>query len=413
MQLKSKQIRKTLATATCGLLAATVQVDGAQANADEWEINASTLFYNEIDRITVYEETLSLKKEIGDDEFVSLKRTHDIITGASPTGAAIPSSAQTSTTPSGSSVVNSADEAPLNEFRDIRTAYNFTWDKPLSRLTKSSWSANYSYEYDYRSIGVSGLINKDLESRITTLNLGLSGNFDRISPTGGGVPKAMASVSDDTRYSSDQKLMMDWLLGVARVINRYTLMSLTYMRGFSSGYLNDPYKRVSRLNVDGTPSGSEQFEKRPEERDYNSVHFGVIHQRKDEKYSGDVIDAGYRYYWDDWDITSHTLDVRYRHDVKKGKNREYWQGHARLYRQSAASFYTYGLPVLGVDPEFASADYRLSTMATATMGLLYGRNIFKDVKITVRGEYLRQWYLSSKLESLNAFSVQGSLYYNF
>jgi len=413
MQLKAKHIRQTLATATCGLLAASVQVDVAHAKADEWEVNASALFYKEIDRINVYEETLSLKKEIGDDEFVLFKRTHDILTGASPTGAAAPSSAQTSTTPSGSSVVNDAGRAPLNEFQDIRTAFALTWQKPLDRLTKSTVTGNYSYEYDYVSFGASALFNQDLESRKTTLNVGMSGNFDRVSPTGGGVPIGMEVTTNDTRYPSNDKVMVDGMFGVTQVMNRHSLLTATYMKGFSAGYLNDPYKRVSRLNLDGSPSGSEQFENRPDWRDYNSMHLRLLHQRKDKKYNGDVVDASYRYYWDDWRVTSHTFEGRYRQDYKKTKDKEYWQAHVRLYRQSAASFYTYGLPVSGTDPEYASADYRLATLATATLGLLYGREVLKNVSVTVRGEFLHQWYLGSPLEDLNALSVQGSLYYRF
>ncbi len=413
MQLKRDQLRKTLATATCGLLAATAQLQPVQAKGEKWDFSASTLLYTEMDRITVYEETLDLKKELGEDEFLSLKRTHDIMTGASPTGAAAPPSTQTFTTPSGSSVTNTAGDSPLADFRDIRTAYNVAWDKPLSRLLKSTWSANYSYEYDYASFGLGGVLNKDLASRQTTLTGGLTANYDRVRPTGG-VPTGLAATTDTTRYPADQKLMTDWLFGISRVINRNTLGSMTYMGGFSSGYLTDPYKVVSRLNVDGTPSGSEQFENRPQERDYSSVHFRIIHYRTEKKYKGDVIDISYRYYQDSWDISSHTVDSRYRHDIKAGrKHHEFWQGHVRLYRQSAADFYTYGLPVLGTDPAFASADYRLATMATATLGLLYGRDFMKDVKVTVRGEYLRQWYMNGKLTPLNAFNVQASLYYAF
>ncbi|MDH5300213.1 MAG: DUF3570 domain-containing protein [Gammaproteobacteria bacterium] len=410
MQLKKRQIRQALATATCSLLAGVAAE--SQAKDGEWEVKASTLFYKEIDRINVYEETLSLKKELAQDESISLKRTHDIMTGASPTGAAAPTATQTFTTPSGSDVTNTAGESPLGRFQDIRTAYNVTWDKPMSRLLKASWAANFSYEYDYTSGGLSAYFSKDTEKRRVTWNFGASANYDRIRPNGG-VPTGLAATTDTARYPSDQKFMMDWLLGFSSVINRNTLGSMTYMGGFSAGYMNDPYKVISRLNVDGSPSGSEQFEKRPDERNYNSLHWRAVHQRKESQYAGDVVDLSYRFYWDDWEMDSHTLEGRYRHDVKNGSDGEYWQGHARLYRQSAASFYHYGLPVLSPDPGFASADYRLATAVTSTLGLLYGRKIFKDIDMTVRGEYLRQWYMSGDITPLNAIAVQGSLYYRF
>jgi len=418
MQLDKPSVRKALAAATCTLLATSLQIESVQAKDKKWEVNATGFFYTEPDRISVYEEILYLKKEIGDNEFLSIKRTHDILTGASPTGEAEPVSTATFTSPSGSKLVTNAGDTPLGEFQDIRTAYNFSWNKPLTRFLSGSFSANYSYEYDYMSIGMSSLFAKDLEGRKTTLNLGLSGSFDRIKPLGG-IPTGGNSTSDTTRYRWDQKLVLDYLLGVTRVLNRRALATLTYMRGLAGGYLTDPYKIFSILKSDGvTPDGATHFENRPESRSTSSVHLRVLRNRSDKKRRGDVIDSNYRYFWDDWGIISHTAELRYRMAVKnkKGKlspNDEHYTGHLRLYRQSAADFYTYGIPVGQVIPDFVSSDYRLANMATATLGLGWGRDIYKDVKIKLRGEYLYQWYLNSELNPLSALSAQASLYYDF
>ncbi|MDH5378696.1 MAG: DUF3570 domain-containing protein, partial [Gammaproteobacteria bacterium] len=60
-----------------------------------------------------------------------------------------------------------------------------------------------------------------------------------------------------------------------------------------------------------------------------------------------------------------------------------------------------------------SADYRLSSLATATVGIGWGQKYFKDLQVNVRGEFMYQWYIASELNALQAVSVQGSLYYQF
>ncbi|MEK6750614.1 MAG: DUF3570 domain-containing protein, partial [Pseudomonadota bacterium] len=215
---------------------------------------------------------------------------------------------------------------------------------------------------------------------------------------------------------SDQKFTYDTLIGTTLVMDRNTLATATFMMGASLGYLSDPYKHISRLNVDGTPSGSVQFERRPDERRYKSLHLRTLHSRTSKGAQGDVVDIAYRWYVDDWSIQSHTLDARYRHDLEgknSRKNKEYLQGHLRGYYQTAADFYYYGLPVLQPDPPFASADYRLAKLGTVTAGILWGQELIKDLTLTLRGEYLYQWYMETQLSPLGAVLTQAGLYYQF
>lgn len=98
-----------------------------------------------------------------------------------------------------------------------------------------------------------------------------------------------------------------------------------------------------------------------------------------------MLNASYRYYWDDWGVKAQTVDARYRFDF----GARYIEPHVRYSVQtSAADFYR---PFLqqGESPAFASADYRLAEMTTTTFGVKYGMP-FKSGELSVRLEFVRQ-----------------------
>jgi hypothetical protein len=131
------------------------------------------------------------------------------------------------------------------------------------------------------------------------------------------------------------------------------------------------------------------YENRPDSRQRNIIFFRTAHHLEE-----DVINFSYRYFWDDWDITSNTFDLKYRYELKGS----YLQPHVRYYTQDAANFYTHNL-VLGADvnattgevsTRYASSDYRLSELETVTLGLKYGLPLGNDSEFSVRGEFITQ-----------------------
>lgn len=96
MQLSKKKVAGLLSAATCSLLGAPAQAES------EWDIDTAVLFYSEADsRIEAFEPVISAKKDLGDDEILSLKLVYDSLTGSSATGAVPSSLVQTYTRPSG------------------------------------------------------------------------------------------------------------------------------------------------------------------------------------------------------------------------------------------------------------------------------------------------------------------------
>ncbi|WP_455199292.1 DUF3570 domain-containing protein [Kaarinaea lacus] len=405
-----KCIRESLALATCSLLATTPSPSTAEEYQAPWEIDSSLLIYQEKDRVSAYKPMLGLRKETGDDEFLNIRLVADVLTGASPNGAAPQDTPQTFSSPSGESTYTTkANEIPLDDsFEDTRGSISFEWEKPVNETLKRILGFNFSLEQDYTSLGFASTFSKDINRKHTTLTAGASVNFDRVDPQGS-TPKGLSTMptaafpappgdddDDDDEgeegfslFEGEPKNVGELMMGVTQIINRYSLTQLNYSIGRSSGYLNDPYKIVTVLENDGsgdlrTTDSPYLYENRPDSRTYQSIYWKGIHQFGNE----DVITVSYRYFWDDWDITSHTVDLRYRWELGGG---HYLQPHVRHYQQTAASFYRQTI----IDGEennldYVSADYRLGEFTTDTIGLKYGISFDSGAEINIRVESIKQ-----------------------
>ena len=396
MQLKkAKSVREALATATCGLLGGAVHQAQAADDPNAWQVDSALLYYDEKDRIKVFEPVVSASKEINDDEFVRIRLVLDSLTGSSPNGAMPMPFAQTFTSPSSNSTYTTdANKTPLDpNFEDLRVALNLEWETPLNRTLKGIFGGNVSVESDYTSIGASATLAKDFNNRTTTLTAGLAASYDYINPEGG-VPTALTGMptypeTKDTRDSADDKLVADAIVGLTQVLSRKTLFQLNFSSGINDGYLSDPYKLLSVVDSNGNLVSNDEnagrysyrYENRPDSRYTHSV-YGKLTQHLNE----DVVYLSYRYFWDDWGIDSHTVDLRYRWELGGG---HYIQPHYRYYTQSQADFYKPYL-IDGEIPKEASADYRLGELTTNTYGLLYGISYRDNQEFTARVEYMKQ-----------------------
>lgn len=392
MQLKKQMnISQALALATASLLGNTTQAAGTDS---DWEVDSALLLYSEKDRVQAVKPVVSAKKNLGDDEIVTFRFLIDSLSGASPNGAIPQDTVQTFTSASGeSSYEVQPGETPLDpEFKDTRYALNGNWEKPITRLTKIVLGANGSKEEDYVSLGVSASIASDFYQRNTTLTAGLAYNSDTIEPYNG-VPVAYSpnilGTPKQTTSASEDKTVTDVLLGWTQVINRKTLMQLNLGFGKDSGYMNDPYKILSVVDP-GTNTlcspcvvapAQYIYEKRPDNRQRNTFYWKLVTNLND-----DVASVAYRYYQDDWEIKSHTVDLHYRMDFG---NKKYFQPHVRYYQQSKADFYYYKLEDVTL-PEYASADYRLGDLTTTTAGFKYGFPMGKHGEASARLEYMKQ-----------------------
>lgn len=402
-----KKIAPALAAASCSLLGISDAI--AQEDNGEWKFDVATLIYAEPDsRVTAAEPVFNATKTYTDGETLNVKLVFDTLTGASPNGATPSDTAQTFTRPSGNGQYTAdANESPLDDtFKDTRGALSGSWTAPINRDWEYTVGAYGSKEYDYLSLGLNGGLKHYFNQKNTALNFGLAFSADAIEPEGGN-PVGLArmatpdTASFDSDYdasradNSDNKTIIDAMFGVTQVINTKTIMQFNYGLSLSDGYLNDPFKVLSVIDTTAGANygGNYQdggnnvylYESRPDSRMKHTLFW----QTKYALDNGDVIDGSYRFMLDDWGISSHTLDFRYRWQLGES----YLEPHLRYYMQSEADFYKRYLTsdeYTANSIKEASSDERLSDMSAYTVGLKYGYKLSKTKEFNVRAEYYMQ-----------------------
>jgi len=416
-------VRLALAAASASLLS------GAVVHADEnpWLADSGLLVYSESGgRVQAVEPIVSLKKDMGDEHYLAMKFTFDSLTGATPNGALPSKSTKTYTGPSGQkSYTTTVGELPLDDsFKDTRSAFNISWDQPLGERNRVTVGANISHEYDFDSTGFNAAFARDFNDKNTTLSIGLGMESDTIKAVGG-IPDAFTSPpstpsSDDDdnninkqiRASSDTKKVNDILLGVSQVMNRRWLTQLNYSRSTASGYQSDPYKILSVVDTHGDTINDSNgaslllYENRPSDRARQSIYWSNKIHISDM----DIVDVSYRHYWDDWGITSETLDLRYRIAVSE---HAYFEPHLRYYTQTGADFYRPFL-VSGSDVingvaqlDYASSDPRLAKLKGTTLGLKWGYELGRNSEFNIRVEQYKQTGDSMPAEAKNMPALSG------
>ena len=396
----------------------------SQASDSGWQAETGMRYYSEDGRVTSVEPVLQLSNTDEQERTISINIAYDSLSGASPNGAAISDQVQTFTSSSGggsSANYNSSStpqtttnasgriltardddddddddeyeegtvsqyqvnpgEVPLDpSFSDQRFAFSMNISQPLSRTMESSFGVSYSQETDYQSVGMNGGATFLMNQKNTQLGVFFGLEKDEITP-GGGTPLGLSSTQDELKVSDgEDKLVLDILVSLTQNLSPNAIMQANYSVSQSSGYHTDPYKIISIIDADNLPVDY-VFENRPDERTKQSVFAAFKYHM-----FGDTLEASYRYMWDDWQVTSHTWETKYRLNL----GHFYIQPHYRLYKQSATDFYVDSVNANDRAPKFASADYRLGELTTQTMGGKISWQFSQDQALSLRLERYQQ-----------------------
>jgi hypothetical protein len=401
MQLKHERIRTAVSAATAALLGSAPT--SARA-ADSNKVESTILLYSETQRVKVGEAVVDYTRQMGDKRSFGIRLTFDGLTGASPNGATPSSRVQTFTGPSGGTIYTAQPgQMPLdNTFRDMRFAFDGRMTQLLDRVTRVTFGGHLSFEHDYNSFGGSVGMSRDFFHKNTTLDLSGSYSHDTVSPIGGipaplsplppPSPTAGNGLEADEEAEGDEsgagmgKDLLEGVFGITQVLNRKTLLQVSYSFSRSSGYLTDPYKILSVVQDWGMPAPGDPagylYEHRPSARSKQALFTEL------RRYlAGATVATSFRYYWDDWDIVSHAFDTFVALPLGAGRAIE---PHFRWYRQSAADFHRTYLVQGQTTPPFASADSRLAAFEAVTLGLKYSFPMWNRHRLGLAAEYYKQ-----------------------
>jgi hypothetical protein len=236
---------------------------------------------------------------------------------------------------------------------------------------------SHSKEHDYLSRGFSLSDKWELNQKNTTLSFGLNYVSDTIKVI---------------RTDDQSKKNYDLFVGATQLLDKNTVLSANLTLGYSEGYLNDQYKTIQRTElVPGTAITVVNLyrENRPSTR-----LRGVLQMqgtRFFEKYHG-AVDSIIRLSQDDYGVFSQSLQLEWRQGL--GDKFELTP-YVRYYRQNAADFFHNtldGVPVTtpakfpdGSGPNY-SADYRLSSMITTSLGLKARYRLSENVSLSAAYE---------------------------
>ena len=389
MQLESapraSKLRLRLGAAACLLLASgTAARAQAPDSTGSNQLEASMLVYGEKQRTNVVEPTAKITHLFGSGQALSAQLGIDVITGASPTGAIVSNQVQTVTSASGTTSTASSSQLPTHKFNDLRGVIDLGWLSPLGRFARSEMGGHFSHEKDYQSLGASERLSMDLFQRLVTVSVGGSYDHDGVFPVGG-TPAPLSTSWVIVSHETQAKDVATGTVGLSRILTRRWMVALDASRTMERGYLTEPYKIVSLVSPDSMVAVGSVTEGRPSSRDRRSLMGSSVYHLGGE----DVLYLSYRYYWDDWGVISHTIDAHFRRDFD---NRSFFQPHLRLYTQTAADFFTFGLPNGTPLPPYATADQRLGPLHSVTLGASYGFRVPDHPgELTVRAEWIHQW----------------------
>ena len=309
----------------------------ARAQEERWSADYSYSLYSEDDvdsskvnagsaeRYDIDTHLLSLKGPITGRLDFGVDLVHETMSGATPWFVEQNADGEAVVVMTGASV-----EEQRTDFNGHGTYYFDT-----SRLNLQS---GYSTEDDYSAINFGFGTEHDFDEKNTTLSWGLGLSLDDIDPT---------PTTANPNPSQEDKRTISLTAGWSQVINRSSAFQaiLAYQNG--DGFLSDPYKLVSIAGAnlaDNRPDSRNQFAVMTRYRRHFSSITGTLH-------------LDYRFYYDDWDINSHTVELAWYQSLFDVLT---ITPSVRYYTQSQADFYgPYFVNALGVD-DHASSDYRLS-----------------------------------------------------
>jgi len=306
---------------------------------EEDNAQAGKTLFGSRDRYDIDVAQFHLLAPVGDNWSVALDVQWEDMSGASPWFVGLGLDGSPSVVMSGASIEDTRTDV------SVTTRYYFDRGNAGFNYTRSDED-----DYDSNAIALDGAFNS--ADGLTTWSAAISASSDDIEPTQGVVPTNTLKDSKDIRSA--------WV-GVSRIVSKRAIVRFGLGYTYRDGFLTDTYK----LN-----------DRRPDERKEWTASAGY---RQFFESANGALHADYRYFDDDWGISSHTLDLAWYQNI--GRHTQLIP-YLRYYTQHEADFF-YNL--VDFSARYYADDYRLSAFGAVTTGLRLRRE-FGNWAVNLSGE---------------------------
>jgi len=277
-------------------------------------------------------------------------------------------------------------------YDDVRVAptVSFIYENEDYSWTFGSY---YSNEIDYETVAGFTEVSSGFNDANTVLSFGAS------------YEEAEWNTVTNRQLPTDKKRQRQLNASVTQLLNAESYIQVRASYIYLDGFLANPY----HYSI-----GAGQFDRYPDERNAYALALQYVTLLTDET----SMHVNYRYYKDDWEIKSHTLETQFYYDLQENITLGL---RGRYYTQDAAEFVK---PIGSYTPsdEYIVSDYKFTEFESYTVGVSMhyipdffeneglGFQLSYDRYATDDNAYIKAWYGKSKIE---ADMASLSLTYDF
>jgi hypothetical protein len=328
-------------------------------------------------RTTISTPMIEINKDFGTDYTLNASFTHDSVSGASPTYYDSQSGASAKV-PDGVVYRNDIKYGNI-DYEDERKAVSLSLTKRFKNRDELTLGGNYSTEYDYDSKEASIQYLHYLDSsKNQSISIGTSYQKNDVSI----YCRLNTGACDSSSGASEKIEDLDVItteIGFTQILDKTSLVKTSLFYINEDGYLSNPYMRVIR---DYNKNPKIAPERKPDSRKaYGAM---VEYSKALNSNLGTIL--SYRFYSDDWEITSHTIDTELNYDF----NSKLMVGvGVRYYTQSEAKFYSSKKDYF-TNQKYASSDRRVGDFDSINYKLSGDYKINKNISLNANINYYEQ-----------------------
>jgi len=267
----ARRARAAVVLATLALVACAAPLRAAVLPEDRVD---ATYHYYDGDGVTIEGPALLARHRIGDSVSVAGSYYVDSVSGAS---------------------IDAVTTASPYEERRTQFGANVDYLHG-STLVGLSYTNSDENDYTANTYGIS--IAQEIFAGMTTVSMGYVRGVDEVRR------------SDNPDFAADID-RHSFRVGITQVLSRRAIAELAFETISDEGFLNNPYRQVRYVDADAPGCFALEPEVYPETRTSNAV---ALRGRLHLPFRA-ALQADYRYFVDDWDITGHTAEVVYTHGV--------------------------------------------------------------------------------------------------